>query len=654
MAFCFAGASTVALAQTKDRSSDDTLKRLPEKSVKITALRPSDLPTIDPRGVEIKPAAELSRITGSNLASDALEAMSSSLDIRSYGSLGSIAVASFRDLPAEYTIFYRDGIRLTNEQLGETDLGQLTMRGISAVELIPSANAVLLGGDAIGAAINFVSAVRDSDIVRLGSAGTSYSGAGSIPEHSYSVQIAPPLGESLSGGAGFSSDRSSGEFPFFQQASNEVVLRENNDAALSSEFLNLAWQPDTSTSITAISNGFQIDRGVPGQATTPGRGANDLLSRQTDRQAFAALKLDHSFPIANISLSLSYNNQFETYRDSSLGIQDSATNELFGLSLRADHSFTESITGFAGVEYQHTRLTGTTNAAANDSIIGRDRVGTYAAIRAVPFAQISLAASVRAESISQVPEIPLLPQLSLDYTPLDWLSARLAYSRSFHAPTLNDLFWRGLGNPNLQPENGESEEFAIDAHDDFGRLECHGGATLFSSSVQDQILWLPATSGLDRPINIDHVVSQGIELEVGARYDFNSAWSIRFEEQYTIDNAENRTPGDTNFGKEIIYTTPTSSRFNAALDRSGWGTLDLFVRYRGHKFATPDNSLDAELLPITLYDLTASSAELRMSNAIGLRASLSIQNIGNLQYEEQIGYPMPGRSYNFSIELNYR
>jgi len=175
IAFCYADAR----AQT-----EDTLKHLPSKTIEITALRPSDLPTMDSRQAEIKSTSELYRITGSSIAANALNAISSSLDIRQYGSFGSVSLPSFRGLPPEYTIIYRDGIRITNEQLGETDLGQLTLHGISHVELIPASSAILLGGDAIGAAINLVSAVQDSNHVTIGSEQTNYSGASGFPTQS--------------------------------------------------------------------------------------------------------------------------------------------------------------------------------------------------------------------------------------------------------------------------------------------------------------------------------------------------------------------------------------------------------------------------------------------------------------------------------------
>ncbi len=50
-----------------DHLNEDTVKRLPPKTVEITAFRPSDLPAIDPRQVEIKPTDELYRITGATL-----------------------------------------------------------------------------------------------------------------------------------------------------------------------------------------------------------------------------------------------------------------------------------------------------------------------------------------------------------------------------------------------------------------------------------------------------------------------------------------------------------------------------------------------------------------------------------------------------------
>ncbi|HEY3876036.1 MAG TPA: TonB-dependent receptor plug domain-containing protein, partial [Candidatus Kapabacteria bacterium] len=277
-----------AFAQTKSSPSSDTIKQLPSKSVEITAVRPSDLPTVDARGVAIKPTSELIRETGSYLASNALEAMSSSLDIREYGILGDIALPSFRGLPPEYTIIYRDGIRVTNEQLGETDLGQLTLHGVSNVDLIPASSAILLGGDAIGSAINLVSEVEDSNTLMLGTEQTMYEGASGFPTNGYygKFSVKPATNLSIIGGG--SVDESTGAFPFYQDSAHPNVLRQNNDAILRSANLTGLWTTSDNTTIRCIGNYFYVDRGVPGAISTEGYGASDFTARQTDAQSFAA------------------------------------------------------------------------------------------------------------------------------------------------------------------------------------------------------------------------------------------------------------------------------------------------------------------------------------------------------------------------------
>src|SRR6187551_3535419 len=85
--------------------SADTIKHLPPKQIEVTAPKETGQPketsiqTVNPRLAQTKPAHELIRETGSAIASDALLALSSSLDMRKYGSLGGISIPSFRGLP---------------------------------------------------------------------------------------------------------------------------------------------------------------------------------------------------------------------------------------------------------------------------------------------------------------------------------------------------------------------------------------------------------------------------------------------------------------------------------------------------------------------------------------------------------------------------
>ena len=58
------------------------------------------------------------------------------------------------------------------------------------------------------------------------------------------------------------------------------------------------------------------------------------------------------------------------------------------------------------------------------------------------------------------------------------------------------------------------------------------------------------------------------------------------------------------------------------------------------------------LQPATTYDLTVLTRDLPLGT-IGIHAGLSVENITDLQYEEVQGYPLPGRTFKFTLEFNY-
>jgi vitamin B12 transporter len=630
--------------------TSDTVRHLPPKLVEITASRASDLPTLDPRGAEIKPVAALVNVTASPIASEALRAMSSSLDIRRYGTLGAVAVPSFRGLPSEYTIIFRDGVRLTNEQLGLTDLAQLTLHGTGYVELIPSSNAVLLGGDAVGAALNFVSTYYDTTTLRVASEQTTYAHGPGFPTASYFGALALRPVENVTVYANASLDRSSGNFPFLDTAVHRYVSRENNDAKLSSGGLNAAWTIDEQSSVRLTSSYFTIDRGLPGAATTPGRGASTLTRRQADEQSLIALRGEHKFGDVYSSLALSYQEQYESYTDRAYSIDDHTNNQLLGGDLRISTFISSWLEGFGGVEALHTRLTGTTNVANSDSIISRTRLAGYVAAKVTPAEPLSVTASLRTENISDVNGTQWLPQISARYQFPQGLAVDGAFSRSFHAPTLNGLYWRGSGNPNLQSEHAENWQGNIAYQTTVERVDAMISAAGFSTVISDEILWVPA-AGMERPINIRDAKVRGLEFQGNLRFAVG-CFTISAEEQYTVLDATNETSSSEDFGKELPYTTPTSSLFVIQASHESFGTLALLARYRGHRFTDIGNLKEGQLPPVTTYDLTYTFPNFSIAS-LGSEIRLGITDITDVQYQEALSYPLPGRTINFSIELNY-
>jgi vitamin B12 transporter len=128
---------------------------------------------------------------------------------------------------------------------------------------------------------------------------------------------------------------------------------------------------------------------------------------------------------------------------------------------------------------------------------------------------------------------------------------RTSYATGFRAPTLNDLFFQGFGNPNLKPEKSKSFDAGIDQSLFEGRLQLNAGYfwnhyhNLIQFASVPSTLCPVSTFGFC-PINVAEAKSQGWELGFKATLMKGlEAWG-----QYTytltrnFDKPENPLDGD--------------------------------------------------------------------------------------------------------------
>ncbi|HEY3874165.1 MAG TPA: TonB-dependent receptor, partial [Candidatus Kapabacteria bacterium] len=348
---------------------------------------------------------------------------------------------------------------------------------------------------------------------------------------------------------------------------------------------------------------------------------------------------------------------------------DSAWNNLLQFSARSRYQVAEPFQLFGGIEEEHTSFVGNTNLQNGDSLISRYRTSSYAAGKYEPFDNVDVNGSLRVENISDLSLTELLPQAAIDFTPIQYVTLGGAYSKSFHAPTLNDLYWYQGGNAKLQPEHGENWQGSMSFERRWDDLQVTLSGTGFLAHIDNEIVWEPFSGSEYSPINIGEAESEGIEFRGEADWAVDEGTRVHFEGSYTLLNAENITPNDPNYGKEIQYSSPTRSLLIAEIERENIGSLSLLARYRGHEFALPSNDPATELPSVTTFNVTLSSKEFQFG-LLGLRAMLSIQNATNVQfvdipndpltgetrrvtYEDILNYPLPDRTYHFSIELTY-
>ncbi len=648
-------------AQTKG----DSVRLYRSETVLVTA--PDSIGVVQGRFERSVTTNTLSRLTGEPTLSEALPLISSTVDVRRYSSLGGVAFVSIHGLPPEYTIVYREGIRTTNDQNSLSDFGRAADYSLEKISVLSPPAAMTLGGDAIGAAILLEPRHADETRFEVGTNALAYQTSGQPSEVDEDLKADFRPDPSLAISMTASNQHSDGAFPFLQ-STGLIQRRENNDAtvrdfSLTADFLNNPNDAPIASAarLSALFDYTTADRGAPGAATIDYRGASAFDARQTDEDLFAALKLDKPFDHGgSLEAAFAYQSQYETYSDPhivQLGepLNDHYLNRILSADLHASQALSDIVLLNFGVEASRNFLFSNEDfVSKGDSLITRNHAFAFAALKFTPASVLEAVVGLRSEWNALL-RPQLLPQLSVSYRPYQWLEAGAAFSTGYHAPTLNELYWKIGGNPKLHEEHAASgEAYLRSSFAPIERVELSLGVSYFYSDLTDQILWLPGANNIFSPTNILNSRNQGAELNGAFRWSPASLWTIDISESYTLLSARNTTNDPAVFNREIPFTTPTSSLFTAQLIQSATGSLAFIARYRGHRFTDIGNDPGSMLEPVTTLDATATARAIPISNGLVLEPQLALKNLTNKQYTEQPGFPLPGRSIRLSVKLAFQ
>ncbi len=228
---------------------------------------------------------------------------------------------------------------------------------------------------------------------------------------------------------------------------------------------------------------------------------------------------------------------------------------------------------------------------------------------------------------------------------------QLSFARSLRFPSLNDLFWAGAGNPNLNPEKGWKGDIHLEKQiAQYANLKV--GA--YGQYVQDWILWHPVTAAYWQPENLKKVYGYGVELEavIGKRKTNDHNWFVYAIGIYSWNKMINLEPSSVNDlskGKQLIYVP--QHRLTSSLVAGFKGFQTTFdVSFTGKVYTTTDNT---EALPaFVLMDIHLSKVFLIQRQAITL--GFAVCNFANTFYQTIPYRAMPGRYFECSVKLNLK
>lgn len=245
-----------------------------------------------------------------------------------------------------------------------------------------------------------------------------------------------------------------------------------------------------------------------------------------------------------------------------------------------------------------------------------------------------------------------LPSIGIDYMlpGRSYLYLKGNIGASLTIPTLNDLYWSPGGNPGIKNETGFNSEISIEKRGENSiGPKASGELTVYNSRLWNMIKWMPGEYGIWSPVNLEGVNSLGaefdakIEIKSGlSLFSVNMAYSFN-----RVVNLEKNSDNDATQGKQLIYVPVHKANSEIRYSIINY-TIRWFTGFTGLRYTAADNS---EYLPgYIVNDLEVSYSNKWAKH--GLRASLSVNNIFDRNYEQIAFYPMPGRNYRISLNFN--
>lgn len=627
---CVALASIAATAgaQTSRLDSVQTLGDVSVVGVKPHYLTPSQ--TL--RG-------DMLRSLSATSVADALKYFSG-VQIKDYGGLGGLKTVNVRSLGSQHVGVYLDGIRITNAQNGQIDLGRYSLSNMESVSLYNANRNERLqsASEYASAATVYMQTKRPTQ--------TTYTmeyGCGSFGLNKLKGYVA--LKNLLFVDAEYQHSDGDYAFRFRSEQEDTVGTRHNSDIT----FYRLeaaGFYKGLSTHVYY----YNSERGLPGPVIRRLSDQWDSTDRQWDENFFIQSSYKHSWEHFGLKTNLKYSYDYLHY------LQDPRTN---AATMYCNNHYTQQdLYGSVAAAWntRYVSLTASTDLRWSD--LNADVYKFAYVYRLDSKSLLSAIASYRGFEAN----IALLYTHISDHTrgaasPLSrltpmflasWhggpLTVRAFHKRIFRAPTLNDLYYTLVGNAQLRPEYTSQWNLGVDYKD----RHLHLAVDLYTSRIEDKIVAIPMKCQFRwSMVNFGLVRSLGISTTAG----YDRTWgklALSANANYTCQRDRDfSSPSDPEYKNTIPYSPLHSASLIISLGYDGWSACTSWL-YTGDRFALISNNKEDMLGAWQTVDLKLSKTFSVSRHS--LQTTIECNNLTDSRHEVVKRYPMPGRNWKLTLQ----
>lgn len=550
------------------------------------------------------------------------------VEIQRSGSLGKLTTLRIRGAGATQVQVLVDGLRVKSPTTGDFNFSDLTIDQIERIEIVRGPQSTLYGADAIGGVVHIITKRgKGPPTATLSAEGgnfdthreqLSFSGSYQLLDYAFSA----------------SWQGSGGQFNNDDSAQRAMTARLG---------LALPWNGHVSLSTRYAKS----DTDLPVDRTIPTRPFFVLDPDAQQQNELTTLSLQwNQKPLSWYEFQLRFG-QFWNQ----LGFQDPLTPGLdFSQTISQINTRRRE---FELVNHFHAGKWNTLSVGLehrNDR--GRNR-GTFQKEITVLsaffqdelrlFERLFLSGGVRIED-NDVFGSETTPRVGAVYLVKEWgTKLRGSYGEGFRAPTLNDLFFPGFGNPDLRPEQSKSWDAGVEQKLWTNRIRL--GLTYFRNDFRD-LIQIVQVGGLFRPENVARARTEGFEFAS----EVDVLDNLLFTLNYTLTDTE-----DLNTHRPLRRFARHRSNFGVSWDPVR--ALNLFLQAnvvssqfegvpfsRSRRFNPGYHRLDAG----GMYRLVEKKGAFP-----GLDLTFRIQNLTDERYSEVFGFRALGINFLAGLRMTY-
>ena len=590
----------------------------------------------------------------------------SGVQVKDYGGVGGLKTVSVRSLGAAHTGILYDGIPASDVQSGQIDLSRYSTTFVQSIDLQQAQLQQLLQparAYSYGAvmAINTPVMYANTIAAKQWRAGVK---AGSFglwqPYGGIQIPVAKKMSINISSEAVFSK----GDYPFniINGVNSEKSRRLNGELKSVQGEINLAKLFNDSSSLQVKLSAYNSSRGLPGAVilyidrSVQHLWNKDLYFQSRYRRSFG----ENTGFLVTGRYSRNYTRYTDPdYLNNAGGLDNRYTQEEAYAATAIDHKIGDHLTIAASSDVSYAWLASNTpdfvkptrwafwnNVALQYNASLWQLTGSLLLSTINDDARTGTAAATINKLTPSIAGNLRLGQNSP-------FMVRLFYKHIFRMPTFNDLYYNMIGNSSLRPEYARQYNAGLVFSKALNRIVKHVTISVdgYYNLVNDKIIAVPTKNLFSwTMLNKDKVEIKGVDVtaEMNGQLTRTTSWFTRFAYTYqrAIDISD---PKASDYKNTLPYTPDHSGSGLFSLQYGAWSS-GYSVLFSSTRYVLGENNPYNQLDGWGTQDAFLSWAKNMKAFRMQIRASAD--NLLNKQYDIVRNFPMPGRSFKISLQLN--